>query len=252
MLADDDPRIRATAAAALADQHAAKTTSTSPKRRWPASSPTPRRRHGSARRDVAVAIRQTSLPRFRRLLIPLLYDPAPDVADEAMDSVTAAGTDDFVFVPALIALLRHRRLKGHARAVLVGYGEPVIDALAHFLRDPDEDIWVRRHIPGDAGADSLAEDGRRADGALEETDGFLRYKAVSALERLRREHADADLPAPPIETLTHRRRHATISTTCRCTTTCSAGTACRRTRRWRWRSSRSSRAPRTGSTGCWR
>ena len=45
------------------------------------------------------------------------------------------------------SLLRDRRLKGRARAVLVSYGEPVVDALAHFLRDPDEDIWVRRHIP---------------------------------------------------------------------------------------------------------
>jgi hypothetical protein len=32
--------------------------------------------------------------------------------------------------------------------VLVSYGEPVIDVLAHFMQDPDEDIWVRRHIPG--------------------------------------------------------------------------------------------------------
>ena len=46
MLADDDPRIRATAAAALADQHARRRTSTSPKRRWPASSPTPRTARG--------------------------------------------------------------------------------------------------------------------------------------------------------------------------------------------------------------
>ena len=31
--------------------------------------------------------------------------------------------------------------------MLVSYGEPVVDALAHFMRDPEEDIWVRRHIP---------------------------------------------------------------------------------------------------------
>ncbi len=68
-----------------------------------------------------------------------------------MESVRAAGTDDFVFVPALIALLRNRVLKGRARAVLVSYGEPVVDVLAHFMRDPGEDIWVRRHIPGTIG-----------------------------------------------------------------------------------------------------
>ena len=38
---------------------------------------------------------------------------------------------------ALVALLRDRRLKPRARSVLVGYGPPVIDALAHFMRDKD-------------------------------------------------------------------------------------------------------------------
>jgi len=200
MLTDPDPRIRATAAAALTastrseDLDAAEAalvaliTDTSD-----ASRP--------ARRDVAVALRQTTQPRFRRLLIPLLYDPAPAVADEAMESVRAAGTDDFVFVPTLIALLRHRRLKGSARAVLVGYGEPVIDPLAFFMRDAEEDIWVRRHIPatlalipGQKTVDVLA-------GALSEPDGFLRYKAVSALERLRRGEQPFTFPQQPIEKL---------------------------------------------------
>ena len=118
-----------------------------------------------------------------------------------MDSVRAAGTDDFVFVPTLIALLRHRRLKGSARMVLVGYGEPVVDALAHFLRDPDEDIWVRRHIPATL---ALIPSQKTVDvltAALDEKDGFLRYKAVSALERLRREHATLTFPRPAIERL---------------------------------------------------
>ena len=195
MLADDDPRIRATAAAALAS-------STRPEDLDLAEAAlaglitdtSDGARH--ARRDVAAALGQTSAARFRRLLIPLLYDPASEVADQAMDSVRAAGTEDFVFVPTLIALLRHRRLKGSARMVLVGYGEPVVDALAYFLRDPGEDIWVRRHIPATL---ALIPSQKTVDvltAALEETDGFLRYKAVSALERLRREHATLTLSAP--------------------------------------------------------
>ena len=68
------------------------------------------------------------------------------VADEAMASVRAAGANDFVFVPTLIALLRHRRLKGHARRVLVGYGEPVVDALARFLPRRGRRGWSR-HVP---------------------------------------------------------------------------------------------------------
>jgi ATP/ADP translocase/HEAT repeat protein/CRP-like cAMP-binding protein len=197
MLTDSDPRIRVTAAAALAesgsrdDVDAAEAalvdiisdTSTSVR---------------DARRDAAAAIRTLADPSFKRLLIPLLYDPAPEVADEAMESVRAAGAGDFVFVPTLVALLRHRRLKGQARSVLVSYGEPVVDTLAHFMREPDEDVWVRRHIPATL---ALIPSQKSVDvlaAALQEPDGFLRYKVVAALERLRR---DADGLAFPRETV---------------------------------------------------
>ena len=249
MLADEDPRIRATAAAALSTSTREEDLDLAEAALAGLIADTSEGAR-QARRDVAVAIRQTSHPRFRRLLIPLLYDPAPDVADEAMDSVRAAGTDDFVFVPTLIALLRHRRLKGHARMVLVGYGEPVVDALAHFMRDPEEDVWVRRHIPatlalipGQKTVDVLT-------AALADRDGFLRYKAVSALERLRRSDAALTFPRPPDREAGAGRGARVTSTTCRCTTTCSARTACRRDRRSRWRSSRRSPASRIGSTGC--
>lgn len=200
MLADSDPRIRLTAAAALAesgrpeDADAAEATlveliaDTSNETR-------------DARRDVATAVRQLTDARFRRLLIPLLYDPAPDVADEAMESVRRAGTDDFVFVPTLVSLLRHRRLKGQARTVLVSYGEPVIDALAHFLRDPDEDVWVRRHIPATLAQIPSQKSVDVLSAALAEPDGFLRYKVVAALERLRREDGALTFPREPIERL---------------------------------------------------
>jgi ATP:ADP antiporter, AAA family len=200
MLTDPDPRIRATAAAALANSGKADDldsaeaalvsiiTDASDEAR-------------NARRDVAAAVRQTSQPRFRRLLIPLLYDPSAEVADEAMESVRAAGTDDFAFVPSLIALLRHRRLKGNARSVLVGYGEPVVDALAHFMGDPEEDIWVRRHIPATLAMIPSQKTVDVLASALSDADGFLRYKAVAALEKLRRTHDHLVFPQEPIAQL---------------------------------------------------
>ena len=67
-------------------------------------------------------------------------------------------------MPPLVSLLRNRRLKSSARAVLVGYGEAVVAPLAYFMRDREEDIWIRRHVPStlallpfravDRGADS--------------------------------------------------------------------------------------------------
>jgi AAA family ATP:ADP antiporter len=200
MLSDPDPRIRVTAAAALVsslrhdDVDAAEGTFVDIIA--DASHAT-----RDARRDVAAAIRQAADPRFRRLLIPLLYDPAAEVADEAMESVRAAGAGDFVFVPTLVALLRHRRLKGQARAVLVSYGEPVIDALAHFMREPDEDVWVRRHIPATLALIPSQKSVDVLGAALEDPDGFLRYKVVAALEQLRRGGERLTFPREAIERL---------------------------------------------------
>jgi AAA family ATP:ADP antiporter len=200
LLNDPDPRIRTTAAIALAgsSKPADVDAAESALLELSADSGDANRK---ARRDVAIAIRHIVDSRFRRLLVPLLYDPAPEVADEAMESVRAAGKDDFVFVPALVALLRNRVLKGRARAVLIGYGEPVIDVLAHFMRDPDEDIWVRRHIPGTIAQIPSQKAVDVLVGALKESDGFLRYKTVSALERLRREEARLTFTREPIEAL---------------------------------------------------
>jgi len=200
MLTDADPRIRMTAAVALAatgrrdDVALAEATladlinDTSDANR-------------SVRRDTAGALRQVRDARLQRLLIPLMYDPAPEVSDEAMASVQALGTADFLFVPTLVSLLHNRQLKGRAREVLVGYGEPVVDVLAHVLADPDEDAWVRRHIPltlaqipSQKTVDVLIR-------TLADRDGFLRYKAVAALARLRREHDDLKFAHEPIEAL---------------------------------------------------
>ncbi|HMF61361.1 MAG TPA: Npt1/Npt2 family nucleotide transporter, partial [Vicinamibacterales bacterium] len=147
LLTDPDPRIRVTAAVALAassvpaDVDAAEAALFSL-----AADASPDGVRG--RRDVAAAIRHIVDPRFRRILISLLYDSSPEVANEAMESVQAIGASDFLFVPTLVSLLRSRTLKGRARDVLVSYGEPVVNALAHFMHDPIEDVWVRRHIPG--------------------------------------------------------------------------------------------------------
>ena len=201
-----------------------------------------------ARRAVAAAVGQRADPRFRRLLLPLLYDPAPEVADAAMDGVHAAATD-VIFVPTLIALLRHRRLKSRARAALIRYGEPVVDVLGHFMRDPDEDLWVRRHIPATLAQLPSQKSVDVLVGALDERDGFLRYKAIAALERLRREHPELAVPTIGSKCL-RSRKAARTSTICRSTTTCSGTGGSRWILSSRMRSSRRWIAPKTAFTGC--
>lgn len=198
MATDRDARIRATAATVLArsgapdDVRLAETTLL-------ALSSDLSEQGRAARLEAAAAIREIAPPRFRQFLIPLLYDPSPDVADAAMQSVQAMGVADVLFVPTLVSLLRQRRLKQRARDVLVSFGEAVIDPLAYFLRDPQEDAWVRRHIPGtlaritsQRSVDLLVE-------ALSDPDALLRFKAIAGLERLRHTDPTLTIARPPVE-----------------------------------------------------
>ncbi|MBA2301752.1 MAG: HEAT repeat domain-containing protein [Acidobacteria bacterium] len=198
MLADQDPRIRATAAVALAssqnpgDVAAAEATLGEIVSGIADDTRT-------ARREVAAALGHVKEPRFQRLLIPLMYDPSSEVADEAMESVGKTGTADYLFVPALVSLLRNRHLKGRARSVLVGYGQPVIDTLAHFMGDENEDVWIRRHIPSTVALIPAQKSVDALVSRLEDPDRFLRYKVMAALGRLRREVDGLKFPADKIE-----------------------------------------------------
>jgi AAA family ATP:ADP antiporter len=141
------------------------------------------------RLQVARALGDVRNASFRPMLVPLMYDANLEVAKAAIDSAGTLGAGDFLFVAPLVSLLRNRRLKSSARAVLVGYGEDVVAPLAYFMRDREEDIWIRRHVPAtlallpfQSSVDALAH-------ALDDTDGFLRFKATMALDRLRRDNA---------------------------------------------------------------
>src|SRR6185503_19704030 len=82
-----------------------------------------------------------------------------------------------------------------------GYGEGVIDTLAYFLRDPDEDIWVRRHIPSTLAHIPSQKTMNVLVDALGEGDGFLRFKVINALLRLKQSHPQFALPAERVQPL---------------------------------------------------
>ena len=176
----------------------------------------------SARRDVAVAIRQIADPRFRRLLIPLLYDPAPDVADEAMASVRAAGADDFVFVPTLDRAAaaspaegpRARRCSSAtaSRSSTPSRTSCAIPRKTSGCGGTSPRRW--RSFPTQKSVDVLA-------AALDDRDGFLRYKAVIGARAAAAEQPALTFPREPIEKLTLGEGTPSTSTTCRCTTTSS-------------------------------
>ena len=161
----------------------------------------PRDAAARARREVAAALSQIRHTRFRALLVPLLNDPDVDVAREAIRSARAMGPVDTLFVPALVSLLGHRILKPAARDTLVSGGDAVLDVLAYFLKDRDEHVWVRRHIPSVLALLPTQRSMNVLLATLDDPDGFLRYKAVVAIERLRRDRADLTLEREPIEAL---------------------------------------------------
>jgi AAA family ATP:ADP antiporter len=151
------------------------------------------------RAEAATALAHIDDPRFRPLLIPLLYDRDTTVVLKAIRSARAMGASDGLFIPGLLSLLGHRALKGAARDALVGYGESIVGALAHALLDRREHVWIRRHIPA-----TLAQLGteRSMDAvvaALDDPDGFLRYKAIAAIEKIRRDHPAISCPRPVLE-----------------------------------------------------
>ena len=206
-LKDADPQLVVTAASALAE---------SPKESDRRSAEDAFRRLASDTREQAVPIRfevaralgQVRNPHFRPLVIPLIYDADLTVAREAIQSAGRLGpkssggdaaATDFLFVPPLVSLLRNRLLKSAAREVLVGYGEQIVDTLAYFLKDKDEDIWIRRHVPSTLGLIPGSRSLEVLTAALEDSDGFLRYKAGGAIERIRRERPDLQVDRTVVE-----------------------------------------------------
>jgi len=217
-LADPNPRIALTAAMVLALRGAPQDVAAA-EGVLQALRADPRDSAVEVRKELAAVLRHIPDARFRRLLIPLLTDSSLEVAQEALRSVRQLGDFDFMFVPALISLLRHPRLKQSARDLLVGYGEAALDVLGHFLRDKGEDPAVRRHIPStiarmlsQRAADLLLE-------ALEEQDGHLRFEVIAGLETMRRRRPDLSFRREPLEALVFGEceksaRYATLRQNC--------------------------------------
>ncbi|HET7748108.1 MAG TPA: Npt1/Npt2 family nucleotide transporter [Terriglobales bacterium] len=199
-LADSNPRIAMTAAMVLARGGTAEDSAAAEcvleKLRTD-----PRDTTVEVRKELATLLRHIPDMRFRRLLIPLLTDSSLEVAQEALRSVRQLGDSDCMFVPVLISLLRHPRLRQTVRDLLVGYGEAALAALGHFLLDQGESPAVRRNIPSVIARIPCS---RAADlllGALADPDRQLRFEAIAGLETMRRRQPALSFRREPVEAL---------------------------------------------------
>jgi CRP-like cAMP-binding protein/HEAT repeat protein len=197
-LSSPDPNLVVTAAAALAssDNEADVATAEDTFRRFVTDT---RASSADLRQQVARALGLVQTARLRSLLVPLMHDPDYHVARAAIDSARTIAGDDFLFVPTLVSLMRNRRLKRAARQVLIEYGEAVVAPLAYFMSDKDEDIWVRRHVPEALALIPTPSSIAALISALDAPDGFLRFKAVAALQHLRRDHPELTVDRSVIE-----------------------------------------------------
>ena len=109
-------------------------------------------------------LRQIRDPRFRRLLIPLAARSGAGRGrrgDGKRSRAPARATSSFV--PTLVSLLQQPPAQGRGpRGPRRATARRSSTSLAHFLRDPEEDIWVRRHMPATLAQHSRAEVRRRA------------------------------------------------------------------------------------------
>jgi len=134
-------------------------------------------------REVADALGDMHHPAVVDYHVRLLHHPNRAVAKQAILSAGRAGHRELV--PYLIRLLGDRRFASEARRALQEYGPRILGTLADILRDPAEDIEVRRNLPlvfsympHQDSVDLLLE-------CLFDFDGLLRYRAIRGLGKLR-------------------------------------------------------------------
>ena len=144
-----------------------------------------------SRKEAIRAIGAIRSNEFDAFLLQGLDDPDPTVGREGIYAVRRfIGRAGFnpLYLPRLVSLLQNRRLKLDAREALVSFGEDAVPILAHFMKDREESIFVRRSLPktlarigGPQAVSALV------DSLLEAEDAFLRAQIVEALAMQREE-----------------------------------------------------------------
>lgn len=134
-------------------------------------------------REIARGLGEMAHPAAADLHLKLLRHPDAEVRRLAILSAGRAGHRELV--PHLVALLADRRFAREARRALTEFGPRILGSMADLLRDPTEDLEVRRaiplvlaYMPHQGAVDLLLE-------SLFDYDGLLRYRAIRALGKLR-------------------------------------------------------------------
>jgi len=133
--------------------------------------------------EVAEALGDIPHPEAAELHLRLLQHSDPSVKKAAILSAGRAGHRELV--PFLMPMLRDPRWGPDVRLCLREYGPRILGQLADILKDPSEQIEIRRsiplvlaYLPQQESVDILLD-------GLFDYDGLLRYRSIRALGKLR-------------------------------------------------------------------
>jgi AAA family ATP:ADP antiporter len=134
---------------------------------------------------------------FTSYLFQLLEDEDPAVLREAVRTVVVSQKSQFV--SPLIRLLGNSEVRDVTIEALVHYGETIQDSLRNHLSDPNVAVEVKREIPELL----VIVGGREAREVLTanliQTDNVLRFRIISALNKLRELYPEFELDAQTVE-----------------------------------------------------
>lgn len=168
--------------------------------------PTGTGERATARGDRLAAIRA----RFEGALMVLADAPEKAVAASAARALGTLRSE--LAIPRLIRMLGSRSLRPDARQALATIGPPAFVALSAALADHTLDVGVRGNIPRAlVEIDAAQASTQLMRALLEEPDGFLRFRVLRALGRLRRFDPNLTLDSKILETAVDRTFEAAFS-----------------------------------------
>jgi AAA family ATP:ADP antiporter len=136
---------------------------------------------------------------FDPLLSRLLQDPSSEVVREAIRSVGMLRKE--ASAPQLLKLLPDGAFHEDAALAIVTFGDSIVGRLGNCLRDPSAPREERREIPAVlAGIGTAAAAQVLLDNVME-SDATLRFKVISALNKLHRDHPETALDFQMLETV---------------------------------------------------
>lgn len=143
---------------------------------------------------VAAALRTRPSPRLEEVLVELLRATDPAVLQQAIAAATKLQTP--VVIGPLIALLAHRSVREQVRSALAEFGALGLERLTLALEAGMVPPEVRRHVPGAIAATGSVRAPEILLRHLEhEPDGLVRFKVLAALALWRKGQPDFPLDA---------------------------------------------------------